>query len=178
MAVPRYVPSPVRKIKHYRSSKKMKHDSGVKRPAEIYVDQSEYAGTGNPGPEQGYALKLVKGFKDEVHLLPKERWEDAADVAVIVALKRASLFGRAPCHHDLAAGFLVWGYADPQPDEILVGIRKDQFSHIGSSHNYSKRRKIADAVVSAGLHQPLDLIVRDYESDWGSLINLALLQES
>lgn len=178
MAVPSYVPNPVRQIKHYRSAKKIRHESGVFRPAEILVNQSERAGTGNPGPDQGFALRLVKAFKGLVSLSPKEKWADASEVAVITALKRASLYGRAPCHYDLEVGFRVWGYLDPDPDSDLIDLRINYFPHIGSGHNYLKRRKVADALSSAKLRQPLEVIRQSYESDWRILINPTGLQES
>ena len=178
MAVPRYVPNPVRQIKHYRSAKKTNHESGVLRPAEVLENQSERSGTGNPGPDQGFALLLVKAFKDLVSLSPKEKWADASEVAVITALKRASLYGRAPCHYDLEVGFRVWGYLDPDPDPELVDLRINHFPHIGSSHNYLKRRKVADALSSSKLCQSLEMIRQSYESDWRILINPTGLQES
>jgi len=178
MAAPRYVPNPVQQKKHYQSAKKTKHEPGLFRPAEISVNQSERAGTGNPGPDQGYALRLVKAFKDHVSLFSKEKWEDASEVAVITALKRASLFGRAPCHYDLEVGFRVWGYLDPDPDQDLLELRISYFPHIGSEHNYLKRRKVADALEPSALRQPLEIISRSYESDWRTLINPIELLES
>ena len=79
---------------------------------------------GHPGPDQGYALRLVKQFKDKVFLVSGEHWEDASEVAVLTALKRASLFGRAPCTFDIEVGLCIWGYFDPNPEDELVDLRK------------------------------------------------------
>ncbi|MBA4809299.1 MAG: hypothetical protein CBC37_00195 [Acidimicrobiaceae bacterium TMED77] len=178
MAAPQYVPTPVQQDKHYQSSKKTKHNSGISRPAEISVNQAHRSGTGNPGPDQGFALRLVKGFKESVYLSASENWSDASEVAVITALKRASLFGRAPCHYDLEAGFCAWGYLDPEPSKDLLEIRETYFPHIGSSHNYLKRRKVADAVISSALRQSHKEICRTYELDWRNLIDPKEIQES
>tara|TARA_B100000530_G_scaffold320038_1_gene253068 strand:+ start:2003 stop:2539 length:537 start_codon:yes stop_codon:yes gene_type:complete len=178
MAAPRYVPSPAQQKKYYESTRKVKHSSGVERPAEVFKHEHEQSGTGHPGPDQGYALRLVKDFKGKIFLFEGEHWEDASEVAVLTALKRASLFGRAPCNHDLEAGFCIWGYLDSSPQEELLMIRKEKFGHIGSAHNYLMRRYISDAVSAAGLKRPLASIQDDYESNWRTLVDPSKLDES
>jgi hypothetical protein len=175
MAAPRYVPPPVQQAKYYQSTTKKKHSSGVDRPAEVYKRNGDEAGTGNPGPDQGYALRLVKEFKDKVFLFQGEHWQDASEVAVITALKRASIFGRAPCIHDIEAGLWIWGYLDSNPEDQLIEIRKGNFGHIGSGHNYLKRRYVSDAVSSLGLKRSIDQIRTDYEKDWRTMIDSSKL---
>ena len=36
-----------------------------------------------------------------------------------IALRRASLFGRAPVIHDLRIAFTIWGFLDPDPPADL-----------------------------------------------------------
>ena len=80
MAAPKYVPSPVQQRKYYQSTRKTKHSSGVLRPAEVFKHNVNQEGMGHPGPDQGYALRLVKQFKDKVFLVSGEHWEDASEV--------------------------------------------------------------------------------------------------
>ena len=177
MAAPKYVPPPVQQTKYYQSTAKIRHSSGVERPAEIYIHNANEAGTGHPGPDQGYALRLVKDFKDKIFLFPGEHWQDASEVAVLTALKRASLFGRAPCAHDIEAGLWIWGYLDSNPEDQLIEIRKGNFGHIGSGHNYLKRRYVSDAVSSSSLKRPLDQIRMDYGKSWRTMIDSSKLEE-
>src|SRR4051794_30063651 len=51
---------------------------------------------GSPGPDLGYALKLRHVFDDHIRLQPGESREDADAGCIDVAMKRSSLFGRAP----------------------------------------------------------------------------------
>ena len=133
---------------------------------------------GHPGPDQGYALRLVKQFKDKVFLASGEHWEDAAEVAVLTALKRASLFGRAPCTYDIEVGLCIWGYLDTNPEDGLVDLRKDNFGHIGSAHNYLMRRNVSDAISATGLKRSPELIRMDYEQNWRVMIDPSKLDES
>ena len=79
------------------------------------------------GPDQGYALSLADRFVDRVLLEDDERFDDAAAGCVHVAMKRASLYGRAPVIHDLEIAFRLWGFLDVEPAEELVSRRKHLF---------------------------------------------------
>ncbi|MEZ5139615.1 MAG: hypothetical protein R2711_12865 [Acidimicrobiales bacterium] len=68
---------------------------------------------GRPGPDQGYLLKLVPLLRDELVLADGEDRRDAEAGGVAIALKRASLFGRAPIVHDLRVAYTVWGLLSP-----------------------------------------------------------------
>ena len=97
MAAPKYVPTPPIQTKHYQSSLRKGSSRWIsERPAEQKHTSRQNLGFGNQGPDQGYALKIVQFFRDRVYLASSEEWNDAAKAAVIVGLKRASLFGRAP----------------------------------------------------------------------------------
>ena len=178
MAAPKDGPSPVQQTKFYQSTRKTKHSSGIPRPAEVLKHNENQAGIGHPGPDQGYALRLVKQFEEKVFLFTGEHWEDASEVAVLTALKRASLFGRAPCVYDIEVGLCIWGYLDSNPDDELIELRKDNFGHIGSGHNYLMRRYVSDAISSSGLKRPPEIIRMDYEQNWRTMIDPAKLDES
>jgi hypothetical protein len=83
-----------------------------------------------------------------------------------VALRRASLFGRAPVVFDLELAFGVWGFLDDAPAD-LVAYRRPRFQ--SAAHHYWDRRQIVDAVPESTLRmQPAD--VRSRLADWRSLL--------
>lgn len=143
------------------------------RPAET-VDAGQPRGDrfGRQGPDQGYALRLVSNFKDKVLLAPGEQLDDAVAGCVAVAMKRASLIGRAPVVHDLTAAFTIWGYLDESPADELVAVRKRLFEEVSSDHHYLERREIVDAVPDDVLRKPHKTIADEHAKDWRSLLRL------
>ena len=115
------------------------------RPAEV-VDRGKPSGLGlgNPGPDQGFVLKLLRQFEGRVRTQPGEHLNDVLAGSVGVALKRASLFGRAPVIHDLEAAFSAWGFLDASPPAELVRLRRQLFA--GCRGDYSAQRAVADSV--------------------------------
>ena len=107
-----------------------------------------------PGPIPATCYKLLSGFRPKVHLEAGETWKDAAAGAAAVALKRASLFGRAPVVHDLTVGFGVWGFLDDDPDGELLKLRRDAFAGISHPADYTRLRRVVDAVPEETLRLP------------------------
>ncbi len=179
MAAPQYVPAPPIQRKFYNSVRRKQSDRWISgRPAEQTSALPRNSRFGNQGPDQGYALKIVQYFRDEVYLTSSEEWKDAAGVAVIVGLKRASLLGRAPSRYDLEAGFCIWGYFDSTPDPKLVELRLDKLKNIGATHNYLLQRSIADSVPSNVLKEDLERIQQNYVENWQSMIDISMLQRT
>jgi hypothetical protein len=136
------------------------------RPADLVGRQPGGRGLGRQGPDQGYALVLVRRFADRLELAPGEHRHDVEAGCVGVATSRASLFGRAPVIHDLELAFTVWGYLGGAPPE-LVTTRKPLFA--GASHHYWDQRDIVDKVPEATLRMT-PAQVRQRLSDWRSLL--------
>jgi hypothetical protein len=84
---------------------------------------------------------------------------------VAVALKRASLFGRAPVIHDLRIAFTLWGFLDPSAPADLVATRQAMFEECHHPHFYGRLRAIADAVPSDLLEQSTEAALADC-ADW------------
>ncbi|HET7489970.1 MAG TPA: hypothetical protein VFJ85_18740 [Acidimicrobiales bacterium] len=138
------------------------------RPAEL-VDPGVPTGQrfGTPGPDQGYALTLAQRFVERLELGPDEHDEDAVAGCLGVALRRASLFGRAPVVHDLDLAFTLFGYLGGAPAD-LVTWRTAKLR--GAAHDYWVQRDAADAVPEATLRlTPAQ--VRDRLTDWTSLVS-------
>jgi hypothetical protein len=87
-----------------------------------------------------------------------------------VALRRASLFGRAPVIHDLTLAFTIWGFLGEAPPE-LVALRRPLFQ--AASHHYEDQRTIADQVPEAVLRAPHTATLARYPAEWRALLGLA-----
>ena len=86
--------------------------------------QPSGARLGFQGPDQGYALTLAARLRPEVHVQAGESVDDALSGCTAIALRRASLYGRAPVIHDLRIAFTIWGFLDPTPPAELVAVRR------------------------------------------------------
>lgn len=139
------------------------------RPADLQRGQPLGAGLGRPGPDQGYALLLAQRFEEKLHLADGEHKEDAMAGAVAVAMRRASVFGRAPVIHDLDHAFGLFGFLDEvaQVPADLLEWRRQTFR--GAGHDYWEQREIVDAMPDATLRlTPAE--VRRRLSEWRALV--------
>ena len=116
------------------------------RPGEVVgTEPTAGPGLGNQGPDQGYALKLAEHFADRLVLAAGEREDDALAGCVAVALRRASMFGRAPVMHDLRLALELFGFLG-EADAGLVAWRRDQFAGAAGHHGYHVKLRLADLV--------------------------------
>lgn len=139
------------------------------RPGDLDRGQPLGPKLGRPGPDQGYALKLADLIHDRVKVTDGEDVEDALAGAVSVALKRASLFGRAPVMHDLELALRLWGFLEDNPPADLVELRKHYFA--GAAHHYWEQRAITDLVPESTLLLTPGQVA-DRLSDWRSLLSV------
>lgn len=166
MAAPKFVPvDPTEQVRRYQSPPRRPDSWVADRPADLRAGQPVGEMLGNIGPDQGYALKLARQFEDKLHL-GEVHLGDAVAGCVAVAMKRNSLFGRAPVIHDLTAGFTIFGFLDPNPPADLVALRERLFAEVRSSHHYTERRAIVDMVPAEVLSQPHTAIADAYRQDW------------
>ncbi len=119
------------------------------RPGEFVKDAAGVRGA--PGPDQGYALGLVERLRDRLVLTPSEHAEDALAAAVVLALRRASLFGRAPVLGDLELALSLLGFLGPAEPEFVV-YRKGLVDGIG--HDYERQRVLSASVPLESLGGP------------------------
>jgi hypothetical protein len=115
------------------------------RPAEIAGRQPVGPRLGDPGPDQGFAIKLARQVRGRLVLTSAESEEDALAGTVAIAMRRSALFGRAPSIHDITVALTLWGFLSEAPAD-LVAIRTQVFAAVASSHHYMERRAIVDAV--------------------------------
>ena len=123
------------------------------RPSELRAGPRSFgAASGAPGPDQGYALRLAEIISDRVVLGHGEQLDDALSAAVVVALARASSFGRAPVLKDLEFALSALGYLD-SVDAETTARRHGRVT--GLSHDYFRQRAIADLCDEKTLRAPV-----------------------
>ena len=127
---------------------------------------------GSHGPDQGFVLTLTPVFDRKIHLVEGEYRGDVDAGCIGVALKRASLFHRAPVVHDLRIAYTLFGFLDESPDADLVEFRKDAFDQIHYSFHYFERRAIADLVADDVLTQTPDGVAVRYRENWRDQLSL------
>ncbi|MEO7557333.1 MAG: hypothetical protein ABIV94_12100 [Acidimicrobiales bacterium] len=172
MAAPEFVPTkPTDEVRVYASPPRRPESWLAKRPGDLGGDEQPRGDQlGNQGPDQGFVLRLVRSFADKLHLGPDERIADVNVGAVAVALKRASLFGRAPVVHDLTAAYTVWGYLDDVPAPALVALRSELFAGVAHPHHYTELRRVADSVAEATLRLTPEQVAERHRADWRALL--------
>ena len=139
------------------------------RPGEINVSEHPKGRRlGVPGPDQGYAMNLAERFEDRLELAEGEKADDVIPGCAGVALRRASLFGRAPVMPDLELAFTVWGFLGDAPAE-LIEFRKPLFQ--GTAKAYLDQRAIVDRVAEPTLRSTPAEVRERLRSDWRSLFN-------
>lgn len=166
MAQPEYVP--ISAGDRVRPAERLPAHGGwtQRRPADLKgPGVPTGSGFGSPGPDQGYALALAERFVDRLLLMPGEHADDAVAGALAVALRRASMFGRAPVVYDLELAYTLWGYLGEAPPD-LVEFRTATLK--GAAHDYWVQRGAAGKVKESTLRlTPAQ--VRAQLSSWRSL---------
>lgn len=126
---------------------------------------------GKPGPDSGYALTLAGRFHGRLEIVPPETEHDAMTVAAELAMRRASLFGRAPVTEDLALAFSLFGWLGGGTPELAEWRR---LTVAGADHDYSRRRVLVDGVPEATLRLKPGEDVRAALGNWRKLLGVGV----
>lgn len=170
-------------VPHYSSPPQRVRSWRADRPGDLPNSPlPSGGGYGHQGPDQGYALNLAKRFIPLLKLQPGESVNDVVAGCVTVALKRASLFGRAPLAEDLRVAFAHWGFLDDpslgEDEEVeevgedgedaaelaagaespVITDRRALFAGAGGHDGYACRCRIADSVSPSALGVPAALL--------------------
>lgn len=176
VAAPEYVPRPKdEQVRVYESPPWRSDPWLADRPADLGAGQPVGPGFGWQGPDQGYALLLARRAVDRLVLEGGENAEDLEDTiqgCLGVALKRASMYRRAPVIHDLNIAFTVWGFLDEAPAE-LVDLRRPIFWSASHPHHEEARQRITDMVPEETLRLTPGQVRERFRSDWRSLLDLS-----
>jgi hypothetical protein len=170
MAAPEFVPvKPLDDVRTYASPPRRPDSWRATRPGDLDAGQPRGPRFGNQGPDQGYVLTLVPKFEGRLRLKGAEGRDDVTAGCVAVALKRASLLGRAPVIHDLTAAFALWGFLDDDPPEELVQLRRRVFAGVSNPHHWMELQRLVDGVPDDTLRRPHTAITA---SAWQDLIDV------
>jgi hypothetical protein len=172
MAAPKFAPvTPLDQARGYESPPYVPEGWVADRPAEVRGRQPVGARLGFQGPDQGYALALAERLRPEVRVQEGESVDDALAGCTAVALRRASLYGRAPVLPDLRVALTIWGFFDPAPPDELVAVRRTAFDGVADSlHYYDERRALVDSIPEATLRQTFDAVRSAYPARWRELL--------
>ena len=136
------------------------------RPGEVVGSEAPAGpGLGCQGPDQGYALKLAQRFAGKLVLATGEREDDALAGCCAVALRRASLFGRAPVVHDLRVALGLFGFLI-DADAALVTWRRDHFAGAAGHHGYHVKMRLAELVPEETLRRTPTAVAEACSENW------------
>jgi hypothetical protein len=167
MAAPEYVPvKPMDDVRAYESPPRRPGQWRADRPGDLDKGQPAGAKLGWQGPDQGYALVLANRFRDQIHLADGEHVDDVLAGSAGIALKRASLLGRAPVIHDLKVALTLWGFFDPRPPADLLARRRELFEEVALPAHYAQGRSLVDAVSEDDLLLPPPEAEKAYTKRW------------
>lgn len=170
MAAPRFAPDGAHASKYYSSPDVVPDAWSPERPGVVEGLQPHGERLGAQGPDQGFALTIASKLASRLRLSEDERLDDAIRGCVGIALRRASLFSRAPVVHDLHIAFTIWGFYDENPPTDLVERRVELFEGVGNvNHHYAEGRKIADMVPESTLRLTPDSATAAYPGQWRDL---------
>lgn len=171
MAAPKFAPtSPTDVVRAYTSPDYVPDRWMPDRPAEILGRQPEGERLGYQGPDQGYGLKLAEMCRHKVRVSGPVSVDDALRGALVIALRRASLYGRAPVMHDLTLAFTIWGLFDENPPTDLVERRAVLFAGLAKvTHHYAEARAVADLVPESTLRMTPAQVAAAYPGAWRAL---------
>lgn len=130
------------------------------RPGDLHrpSDVPSSSGFGNPGPDSGYALRLI-GATD-LPLAPDERRAEVETTVMHLMVARASHHGRAPSQGDLQFATMLLGLS---PNDVVPAAANDRLSAVRrrwaprAGHN----RAAALAMVATLKPELLDLDLDD-----------------
>jgi len=174
MAAPRFAPvSPIDDARSYASPDHVPDGWAPTRPGDIDGFQPEGAKLGFQGPDQGFAIKIANTFRPRLHVAAPIHLDDAVTGCLGVALRRASMFSRAPVVHDLTIAFTIWGFLDPNPPAELVGLRTRLFEGVANVlHHYGESRAIVDTVPEATLRMTPQQVTAKFPGSWQELLGI------
>ncbi len=174
MAAPKFSPvSPTDRPRAYSSPEHVPDGWMPDRPGEIEGFQPDGPRLGSQGPDQGFALRIAERLRPRIVPAEGEHVDDLIRGCLGVALRRASMFSRAPVVHDLTIAFTIWGCYDPEPPTELVDLRSSMFEGLRHvAHHYMEARAVADLPPEATLRMTPEQVTDAYPGSWRTLLGL------
>jgi hypothetical protein len=148
MAAPKFAPvDPTERPRAYESPNAVPESWTLGRPGDVVGKQPTGSYLGHQGPDQGFALTIARRVSGRIRVQSGESLDDAIRGTVVIALRRASMYGRAPVIHDVTFALTIWGWLLDNPPVDLVERRKELFGGLGhAAHSYYEARELVDLV--------------------------------
>lgn len=174
MAAPKFNPAdPALATRYYESPRHVPAPWSPDRADDIEGFQPSGPSLGHQGPDQGFALRIAARLRPKLVLQPGEDTDDVVQGCLGVALRRASMFSRAPVVHDLTIAFTIFGYFDDDPPAELVELRRGMFEGLRHTmHHYFEARAVADLPPEATLRSTPEEVAERYPAEWKALLGL------
>lgn len=170
MAAPRFAPvPPTEPVRYYESPDFVPDSWEPGRPGEIEGRQPSGERLGYQGPDQGYIITLAHRARPRVRLAAGEDMDDVLRGCSLIALRRASIFGRAPSVYDLNLALALWGFLTDSPPADQVAVRRELFVGVGNVHHYKEGRALADLVPESTLRMSPDRVAAEAQTNWREL---------
>ena len=172
MSQPQNVPTkPVAK-QHYESPPRRDRVWNADRPGDVFIQgQPEGELLGSQGPDQGFALRLRRQFEPMIRLASGEYRADVVAGTVAVAMRRASLFGRAPMRDDVELALTIFGFLDADAQSDLVEWREPRFAELShTAQHYTDARELVSAVPEETLRLSVTDASRAYDRNWRDVL--------
>ena len=170
MAAPKSSPSGGLESHYYMSPDVVPDPWFPDRPGVVDGPQPTGSRMGAQGPDQGYALALAERLAPRIRLQGQVQLDDAIRGCLGIALRRASLFSRAPVIHDVTIAFTIWGFFDEAPPDDLIARRPQLFEGVGDVHqHYVEGRRIVDMVPESTLRMTPAEVAAAYPARWREL---------
>lgn len=170
MAAPRFAPVPASEpVRYYESPDFVPAGWQPGRPGEIEGRQPAGERLGYQGPDQGYIITLANRARTRVRLADGEDIDDALRGCSLIALRRASMYGRAPSVHDLNLALSLWGFLSDNPPADQVAVRRELFVGVANVHHYKEGRALADLVPESTLRMSPERVAAEVQGNWRAL---------
>ena len=171
MAAPKFAPvSATESPRTYESPQHVPDSWQLGRPGEIDGKQPCGADLGFQGPNQGYILTLARLARNKIKVQPGESVDDAIRGSIGIALRRASMYGRAPVMHDLTFALTMWGWLIDYVPADLLARRKELFVGVGdAAHSYYETREIVGLVPETTYQLTINQLTAITPMSWRAL---------
>ena len=109
-------------------------------------------------------------MRPRVKVTSGESVDDAIQGCIGIALRRASVYGRAPVIHDLDIAFTMWGFFLDAPPADLVTARKQLFEGVSNVvHHYVEARQLVDMVPDSTMRMTPEMVRKSMPNSWRAL---------
>ena len=115
-------------------------------------------------------MTLARLARNKIKVQPGESVDDAIRGSIGIALRRASMYGRAPVMHDLTFALTMWVWLIDDVPADLLARRKELFVGVGdAAHSYYETREIVGLVPETTYQLTINQLTAITPMSWRAL---------